>query len=276
MTYSVKEIYYTLQGEGAQTGRPAVFVRFAGCNLWSGRERDRARAICNFCDTEFVGTDGPGGGKFSSAIELAAAVRAEWPDERVNSTPYAVCTGGEPLLQLDEAAIEALHDAGFEIGVETNGTLPAPSGIDWLCVSPKAAAPVVQTEGDELKLVYPQTEPEAQPEKFADMRFSHYFLQPKDCNDDVETQANVQATIQYCLKNPHWKLSLQTHKIIGIQTGRCICRRHFSRAVCVRTDLGSGTCDATGARRSRRIGGSRDPEVIRPRRRRDRNRRSPG
>ena len=213
MTYSVKEIYYTLQGEGAQTGRPAVFLRFAGCNLWSGREKDRARAICNFCDTEFVGTDGPGGGKFASAEELATAVRAEWPASQVSDDPFVVCTGGEPLLQLDHAAIDALHDAGFEIAVETNGTLQAPAGLDWICVSPKAAAEVVQTSGDELKLVYPQTEPEAQPEKFAGMQFSHYFLQPMDSADRHE---NVQAAIRYCLENPHWKLSLQTHKIVGI------------------------------------------------------------
>ena len=213
MTYSVKEIYYTLQGEGAQTGRPAVFLRFAGCNLWSGREQDRARAICNFCDTEFVGTDGPGGGKFANAAELAAAVRACWPEDPACSDPFVVCTGGEPLLQLDDAAILALHDAGFEIAVETNGTLQAPSGLDWICVSPKAGAAVVQTSGDELKLVYPQAEPEAQPERFADMAFSHFFLQPMDNADGAK---NTQAAIQYCLDHPHWKLSLQTHKIIGI------------------------------------------------------------
>jgi 7-carboxy-7-deazaguanine synthase (Cx14CxxC type) len=216
MTYSVKEIYYTLQGEGAQTGRPAVFLRFAGCNLWTGREKDRARAICNFCDTEFVGTDGPGGGKFANAADLAAAVRANWPEHQESSNPYVVCTGGEPLLQLDDAAIAALHEAGFEIGVETNGTLQAPSGLDWICVSPKAAATVVQTTGDELKLVYPQTEPQAQPERFADMHFSHYFLQPMDSTDSANIDANIKAAIQYCLQNPHWKLSLQTHKIVGI------------------------------------------------------------
>jgi 7-carboxy-7-deazaguanine synthase (Cx14CxxC type) len=213
MTYSVKEIYYTLQGEGAQTGRPSVFMRFAGCNLWSGREQDRARAICNFCDTEFVGTDGPGGGKFKTAKDLAAAVRAAWPESPVPDNPCVVCTGGEPLLQLDAAAIDALHEAGFEVAVETNGTLPAPAGLDWICVSPKGAAEVVQTNGDELKLVYPQAESEAQPEKFADMQFSHYFLQPMD---NADQDANVQASIQYCLENPHWKLSLQTHKIVGI------------------------------------------------------------
>lgn len=212
MTYSVKEIYYTLQGEGAQTGRPAVFLRFAGCNLWTGREKDRARAICNFCDTEFVGTDGPGGGKFANAADLAAAVRATWPD-LVSGKPYVVCTGGEPLLQIDDAAIEALHNAGIEIGVETNGTLRAPAGLDWICVSPKAGATVVQTSGDELKLVYPQPEPEAQPERFTDMAFSHFFLQPMD---SANREKNTQAAIRYCLDHPHWKLSLQTHKIIGI------------------------------------------------------------
>lgn len=213
MTYSVKEIYYTLQGEGAQTGRPSVFLRFAGCNLWSGREMDRALAVCNFCDTEFVGTDGPGGGKFATAAELAAAVCGKWPGGMASGRPYVVCTGGEPLLQLDEAAIDALHDAGFEIGVETNGTLAAPAGIDWLCVSPKAAAPLVQTSGDELKLVYPQAEPEARPDRFAGMQFSHYFLQPMDSDD---RDANVRAAVRYCLENPRWKLSLQTHKIVGI------------------------------------------------------------
>ena len=165
MTYSVKEMFYTLQGEGAQTGRPAVFLRFAGCNLWSGREKDRARAICNFCDTEFVGTDGPGGGKFANAADLAAAVDDKWPHS-ASGKPYVVCTGGEPLLQLDDAAIEVLHKATIEIAVETNGTLPAPAGLDWICVSPKAGATVVQTSGNELKLVYPQPEPEAQPDRF--------------------------------------------------------------------------------------------------------------
>lgn len=212
MTYSVKEMFYTLQGEGAQTGRPAVFLRFAGCNLWSGREKDRARAICNFCDTEFVGTDGPGGGKFANATDLAAAVSAKWPHS-ASGKPYVVCTGGEPLLQLDDAAIEALHDATIEIGVETNGTLPAPADLDWICVSPKAAATVVQTSGDELKLVYPQPEPEAQPDRFIAMDFSHFFLQPMDSAD---REANTQAVVRYCLDHPRWKVSLQTHKILGI------------------------------------------------------------
>lgn len=212
MTYTVRETYYTLQGEGARAGRAAVFLRFAGCNLWSGRERDRATAVCRFCDTEFVGTGGPGGGKFASAGALAAAVSACWPAE-AGGRPYVVCTGGEPLLQLDDAAIAALHAAGFEIGVETNGTLPAPPGIDWLCVSPKAAAPLAQTSGDELKLVYPQAEAEAQPERFRELAFRHFFLQPLD---DAEQPAHVQAAIDYCLAHPQWRLSLQTHKIVGI------------------------------------------------------------
>jgi len=213
MTYSVKEIYYTLQGEGARTGRPAVFLRFAGCNLWSGRETDRATAVCRFCDTEFVGTDGPGGGKFTSAGELAEAVAAHWPVSSGPTAPYVVCTGGEPLLQLDDEAISALHDRGFEVGVETNGTLPAPATLDWICVSPKAGAPVRQQRGDELKLVFPQAEPEAQPENFAGMSFTHHFLQPLD---DSRKDENTRAAVEYCLRHPLWKLSLQTHKLIGI------------------------------------------------------------
>lgn len=213
MTYSVKEMYYTLQGEGARSGRPAVFLRFSGCNLWSGREKDRVRAVCNFCDTEFVGTDGPGGGKFSTAKDLASAVVEKWPQDARNEQPYVVCTGGEPLLQLDSPAIAALHDAGFEIGIETNGTLRAPDRIDWICVSPKAGAAVAQTSGDELKLVYPQAEPEAQPEQFVDMEFYHFYLQPMDNSEQAK---NIQSAIQYCLDHPRWKLSLQTHKIIGI------------------------------------------------------------
>ncbi|HEX2139816.1 MAG TPA: 7-carboxy-7-deazaguanine synthase [Woeseiaceae bacterium] len=213
MTYTVKEIYYTLQGEGAQTGRPAVFLRFAGCNLWSGREKDRARAICRFCDTDFVGTDGPGGGKFRTAGELAEAVARHWPSPAASGKPYVVCTGGEPLLQLDEAAIAALHARGFEIGVETNGTVRAPAGLDWICVSPKAGAPVVQRTGNELKLVFPQREEEAQPERFEDLDFAHYFLQPLD---DAEKDRHTRAAIEYCLAHPRWKLSVQTHKITGI------------------------------------------------------------
>ena len=211
MTYSVKEIYFTLQGEGAHTGRPAVFLRFAGCNLWSGREQDRASAVCRFCDTQFVGTDGPGGGKFPTPEGLADAVLTAWPGGDDNR--YVVCTGGEPLLQLDTAAIDALHAAGFEIGVETNGTIVAPEGIDWLCVSPKAGAEVLQTSGSELKLVYPQPEPEAQPERFSALEFEHFFLQP--C-DDPRRVENTRKAIDYCLEHPQWKLSLQTHKIIGI------------------------------------------------------------
>lgn len=213
MTYSVKEIYYTLQGEGAQTGRPAVFLRFAGCNLWSGREAHREAAVCRFCDTDFVGTDGPGGGKFETADDLAEAVRRAWPQGSISASSYVVCTGGEPLLQLDGAAIDALHSAGFEIGVESNGTLVAPEGIDWLCVSPKGRAPVVQTSGDELKLVYPQAEPGAQPDSFAHLGFRHFFLQPLD---SPERDENTRSAIDYCLRHPQWKLSLQTHKIIGI------------------------------------------------------------
>ncbi len=213
MTYSVKEIYYTLQGEGAQAGRPAVFLRFAGCNLWSGREKDRERAVCRFCDTDFVGTDGPGGGKFRTPDALADAVARRWPATPGGGKPYVVCTGGEPLLQLDEAAIAALHARGFEVGVETNGTVPAPGGLDWICVSPKAGADVVQRTGDELKLVYPQREAEAQPERFAELDFVHHFLQPLD---DADKERNTRAAIEYCLANPQWKLSLQAHKVIGI------------------------------------------------------------
>ena len=212
MTYSVKEIYYTLQGEGAQTGRPAVFLRFAGCNLWSGREADRSQAVCRFCDTQFVGTDGPGGGKFADAARLAAAVRTYWP-EGVASAPYVVCTGGEPLLQLDEPLIEALHAAGFEIGVETNGTLAAPPGIDWLCVSPKGAAPLRQVSGHELKLVFPQEEAEAQPERFESLAFDEFYLQPLD---SPEREENTRLARTYCDAHPRWQLSIQTHKLLGI------------------------------------------------------------
>ena len=218
MTYSVKEIYYTLQGEGAHAGRPAVFLRFSGCNLWTGREQHRAGAICRFCDTQFVGTDGPGGGKFNTASELAEAVVAAWPGRSGDSQGsahkgYVVCTGGEPLLQLDTAAIEALHSAGFEVGVETNGTIEAPAGVDWLCVSPKAAAALRQLKGSELKLVFPQTEEAAQPANFQHMSFDHFFLQPLD---DSNLSENTRAAIDYCLEHPQWKLSLQTHKMIGI------------------------------------------------------------
>ena len=209
MTYQVKEIYFTLQGEGAHTGRDAVFLRFAGCNLWTGREQDRDSAIRQFCDTDFVGTDGPGGGKFPDAEALADAVAREWPG---GGKPYVVCTGGEPFLQLDETLIEALHARGFMIAVETNGTLPAPAGIDWICVSPKAGAALAQTSGDELKLVYPQ--PGREPATVEKLDFRHFFLQPMDGN---QRAANTEAAIDYCLKHPLWRLSLQTHKLIGLK-----------------------------------------------------------
>ena len=208
MTYAIKECFYTLQGEGAQAGRPAVFLRFAGCNLWSGREEDRAKAVCNFCDTEFVGTDGNGGGKFATPEALAEWVASRWPG---GGKPYVVCTGGEPLLQLDEAAIQALHAKGFEVAVETNGTQPAPAGLDWICVSPKADAPVVLTHGHELKLVFPQ--PLAQPERFEHLQFEHFFLQPMD---GLLKTRNTRAAIDYCLAHPQWRLSVQTHKVLGI------------------------------------------------------------
>ena len=210
MTYSVKEIYYTLQGEGAQTGRPAVFLRFAGCNLWTGREEDRANATCKFCDTDFVGTDGPGGGKFATAAALADGVCSRWPSGQ-RGAPYVVCTGGEPLLQLDPALIDALHARGFEIAIETNGTLMPPRGIDWICVSPKADADFVLAHGDELKLVFPQAG--AEPERFTALDFRHFFLQPMDGPERV---ANTRAAAAYCLAHPQWRLSLQTHKLIGI------------------------------------------------------------
>ena len=212
MSYAVKEMYYTLQGEGAHAGRAAVFCRFAGCNLWTGREQDRAGAVCTFCDTDFVGTDGPGGGRFATAAALADAVASLWPADAAGER-YVVCTGGEPLLQLDTSLIEALHARGFAVAVETNGTQPAPAGLDWICVSPKAGAPLVLTAGDELKLVYPQREPEAQPERFADLGFRHFFLQPMD---GPERAANTAAAVAYCLAHPRWRMSLQTHKLLGI------------------------------------------------------------
>jgi 7-carboxy-7-deazaguanine synthase (Cx14CxxC type) len=210
MTYSVKEIYYTLQGEGAQTGRAAVFLRFAGCNLWNGLEKDRAQAVCRFCDTDFVGTDGRGGGKFTDAAALARAVKLQWP-LNAKGNPYVVCTGGEPLLQLDEAAIRALKAQGFEIGIETNGTLLPPPGIDWICVSPKAGAEQKLMRGNELKLVYPQEG--ASPEHYAGQDFAHFFLQPMD---NARRAANTEAATAYCLAHPQWRLSLQTHKLLGI------------------------------------------------------------
>jgi 7-carboxy-7-deazaguanine synthase (Cx14CxxC type) len=210
MTYSVKEIFYTLQGEGRNAGRPAVFCRFAGCNLWSGREQDRAAAACNFCDTDFVGTDGEGGGRFADALALARAVEEMWGGGRERR--FVVLTGGEPLLQLDNALLRALHAAGFEIAVETNGSLAAPSGIDWITVSPKGSVPLAQTAGNELKLVYPQ--PDADPARFEELDFEHFFLQPMD---GPERHANTVAAIDYCLRHPRWRLSLQTHKFMGIR-----------------------------------------------------------
>jgi 7-carboxy-7-deazaguanine synthase (Cx14CxxC type) len=210
MTYSVKETFYTLQGEGAQAGRPAVFCRFAGCNLWSGLERDRATAVCNFCDTDFVGVDGGGGGKFPTADALAKHVAEYWPSQ-LKDHRFVVCTGGEPLLQLDSPLIDALHCQGFEIAVETNGTCEAPAGIDWICVSPKGKAEIVLKAGHELKLVYPQLD--ANPERFEQMRFERFYLQPMD---GPHREANTNAVIEYCKAHPRWRLSLQAHKLIGI------------------------------------------------------------
>jgi len=212
MKYAVKEIFYTLQGEGAQAGRAAVFCRFAGCNLWTGRETDRASAICQFCDTEFVGVDGPGGGRFDSAELLASAVAGKWPADSAGNQ-FVVCTGGEPLLQIDAALIAALHEQGLEIAVETNGTIAAPPGIDWICVSPKAATELVQRSGDELKLVFPQVEAEAAPARFEGLAFKHFFLQPMD---GQRREENTQLALRYCLEHPRWRLSLQTHKLLGI------------------------------------------------------------
>ncbi len=211
MIYTVKEIFYTLQGEGANTGKAAVFCRFSGCNLWSGREEDRARAVCQFCDTDFVGS-GPDGGKFDTAVSLAAAVALAWRAENSAGPKLVVCTGGEPLLQMDDSLVSALHDAGFTVAVETNGTRPALKDIDWICVSPKARAPLVQRSGDELKLVFPQAG--AMPERYAGLAFDHFFLQPMD-GDSVEE--NTHLAIDYCLRHPQWRLSLQTHKTVGIR-----------------------------------------------------------
>jgi 7-carboxy-7-deazaguanine synthase (Cx14CxxC type) len=212
MTYSVKEIFYTLQGEGAQAGRPAVFCRFSGCNLWSGRDEDRAKAICQFCDTDFIGTDGPGGGKFATAAELTQAIVAKWPADDSAGQRYVVCTGGEPLLQLDEPLIDALHAEGFKVAVETNGTQPAPEGLDWICVSPKAGAPLALTKGNELKLVYPQEE--AMPEQFVSLHFENFFIQPMDGS---RISQNTHLAVEYCLRHPRWRLSIQMHKQLGIR-----------------------------------------------------------
>lgn len=211
MTYSVKECFYTLQGEGFHAGRPAVFLRFAGCNLWTGLEDDRASAVCKFCDTDFVGL-GPDGGRFANAGELGRAVASRWPasTER-GSRRFVVCTGGEPLLQLDDAALDALHELGFEVAVETNGTQPAPRGLDWICVSPKAEAKLLLRCGDELKLVFPQERGE--PERFEDLDFTHFFLQPMD---GPELSRNTRLAAEYCLEHPRWRISLQTHKMMGL------------------------------------------------------------
>jgi 7-carboxy-7-deazaguanine synthase (Cx14CxxC type) len=212
VSYAVKEIFYTLQGEGVNAGRPAVFCRFSGCNLWTGRESDRATATCSFCDTDFVGLNGPGGGRFGDANALAIAVRQTWPASTGETArPLVVCTGGEPLLQLDAAAVDALHSVGFEVAIETNGTQQLVPGIDWICVSPKADATVVVERGNELKLVFPQ--PQALPERFEHLQFDHFFLQPMDGPDRAE---NTQLAVRYCLDHPQWRLSLQTHKLLGI------------------------------------------------------------
>ncbi len=211
MTYQIKEIFYTLQGEGANAGRPAVFCRFAGCNLWSGREEDRASAMCRFCDTDFVGTDGPDGGRFKSAETLAHAIAARWRGAP-GGTPLVVFTGGEPLLQLDAALIDAVHAQNFVIAIETNGTLAAPAGIDWICVSPKAGAPLVQRSGHELKVVVPQAGLDL--DELATLRFDHFFVQAMD---GPALAQNLQAAIAHCLSDPRWRLSVQTHKLIGIR-----------------------------------------------------------
>jgi 7-carboxy-7-deazaguanine synthase len=211
MSYAVKEIFYTLQGEGAQSGRAAVFCRFAGCNLWSGREQDRTSAVCKFCDTDFADTNGPGGGKFSTEEALTAAIQEKWPSGSAPAKRFVVCTGGEPLLQLNAPLIDALHAADFEIAVETNGTIAAPENLDWICVSPKAGAELIQKTGDELKLVFPQDG--IDPEELAGLPFNHFFLQPMDGPDRIP---NTERALQYCLQHPRWRLSLQTHKILGI------------------------------------------------------------
>ncbi|HVX37951.1 MAG TPA: 7-carboxy-7-deazaguanine synthase [Gemmatimonadaceae bacterium] len=210
LMYTIKEIFYTLQGEGANVGRPAVFCRFSGCNLWTGREADRASAVCTFCDTDFVGV-GPDGGRFATADALADAVAARWP-RSPGGRKLVVCTGGEPLLQLDEAAVEALHARGFEVAVETNGTQPAPAGLDWICVSPKADAPLALQRGDELKLVFPQSG--VDPARFEELEFNNFYLQPMDGPALAE---NTRAAIAYCLAHPRWRLSVQVHKAIGVR-----------------------------------------------------------
>jgi 7-carboxy-7-deazaguanine synthase (Cx14CxxC type) len=211
MTYTVKEIFYTLQGEGANAGTAAVFCRFSGCNLWSGREEDRSRAVCQFCDTDFVGT-GPDGGRFAQPESLAEAVAGAWRGGGQSDDRFVVCTGGEPLLQLDQPLIDAFHARGFRVAVETNGTQPAPRSIDWICVSPKAGAPLVQQWGDEIKLVFPQ--PNAMPDRFASMKFENFFLQPMD---GPAVEENTRLAVEYCMLHPQWRLSIQTHKLLGIR-----------------------------------------------------------
>jgi 7-carboxy-7-deazaguanine synthase (Cx14CxxC type) len=211
MPYAVKTIFYTIQGEGINAGRAAVFIRFAGCNLWSGREEDRQKSICTFCDTDFVGTDGPGGGHFATADALVRAVTEHWPNSSLPSKPFVVCTGGEPLLQLDTDLIQFFHHAGFEIAIETNGTQLPPDGIDWICVSPKAGAPLRLNSGNEFKLVFPQQG--VDPEQFADLDFQHFLLQPMD---GPEREANTRLALEYCLAHPQWRIGLQAHKVLGI------------------------------------------------------------
>lgn len=210
MTYAIKEVFYSLQGEGAQSGRPAVFCRFSGCNLWSGKEQDRATAQCQFCDTDIVGINGVGGGKFKTATELALYLKSFWPDTSIK--PYVVCTGGEPMLQLDELLIDALHTEGFEVAIETNGTFAVPNSVDWICVSPKADTKLIQTTGNELKLVYPQMQ--IKPKDCEHLLFDHFYLQAMD-GDDIKD--NMEKTLNYCLKHPQWRLSLQTHKMLNIR-----------------------------------------------------------
>lgn len=213
MSYTVKEVFYSLQGEGVHTGRPAIFCRFSNCNLWTGREEDREQAICKFCDTDFIGTDGQNGGRFKTAEELCEHLLAFWP-QQAHQHPFVVLTGGEPLLQVDKILVDALHSHQFEIAIETNGTKDAPQGIDWICMSPKANAPIILDKGDELKLVYPQKE--IPPEKVMNLEFNHFYLQPMDDPDPAVTQANIKKAVQYCLEHPKWQLSLQTHKMLGI------------------------------------------------------------
>ena len=208
--YLVKEIYYTIQGEGYHVGRPAVFLRFSGCNLWSGYEKDRKNAICKFCDTDFIGTDGEGGGKFESPRQLANSLKKFWP-KNSKTKPFVVCTGGEPLLQLNSELIMEIHKVGFEIAIETNGTIALPNGLDWVCVSPKANTKLIVTEGDELKLVYPQKD--STPEDYKQLKFDHFYLQPMD---NININENIKKTLRYCFKDPHWNISLQMHKFLNI------------------------------------------------------------